>query len=66
MTHKDLIRKLRKCGFLFERTGAGHYKVRKEPEGRFVLVSFSPSDDRATLNSVMQIRKMLGIDIRKL
>jgi predicted RNA binding protein YcfA (HicA-like mRNA interferase family) len=37
-----LVRELRKAGFLVERTGSGHWRVRRPDGGGMVIMAFSP------------------------
>lgn len=40
---RRLIKKLEKQGFTVERTGGGHWRVRKEGTNSTVVMGFSPS-----------------------
>lgn len=65
MSHDDLLRELRKRGWSLERSGSGHFKARPTPESRCIVIAYSPSCPRGTLNTLARIKRMYGIDLRR-
>lgn len=64
MTQRDLMREIRRRGWTVEQTGGGHYRLRQAPDGPFIIIAFSPSCHRGTLNTVARIKRMFGVDLR--
>lgn len=39
----QLVRKLKRAGFIVDRTGSGHWRVQNPESGEFVIMAFSPT-----------------------
>lgn len=56
--HSTLLRNLRKQGFHIEYTRR-HLKIRRSPNGRFVVIPASPSGGRrGMLNSICELKRI--------
>ena len=67
-TTTELLNRARRAGFSVSLAGSGHHKIWASGtprQGRSVTIPATASDHRSLLNSVMTIRSILGIDLRK-
>lgn len=67
-TTTELLNRARRAGFGVSLAGSGHHKIWASGipgQGRSVTIPATASDHRSLLNSVMTIRNVLGIDLRK-
>lgn len=67
-TTTELLTRARRAGFGVSLAGSGHHKIWASGipgQGRSVTIPATASDHRSLLNSVMTIRSILGIDLRK-
>lgn len=67
-TTTELLTRARRAGFGVSLAGSGHHKIWASgtpKQGRSVTIPATASDHRSLLNSVMTIRSVLGIDLRK-
>lgn len=67
-TTTELLTRARRAGFSVSLAGSGHHKIWASGtprQGRSVTIPATASDHRSLLNSVMTIRSILGIDLRK-
>lgn len=67
-TTTELLTRARRAGFGVSLAGSGHHKIWASGtprQGRSVTIPATASDHRSLLNSVMTIRSVLGIDLRK-
>lgn len=67
-TTTELLNRARRAGFGVSLAGSGHHKIWASGtprQGRSVTIPATASDHRSLLNSVMTIRSVLGIDLRK-
>lgn len=67
-TTTELLTRARRAGFSVSLAGSGHHKIWASGipgQGRSVTIPATASDHRSLLNSVMTIRSVLGIDLRK-
>lgn len=67
-TTTELLNRARRAGFSVSLAGSGHHKIWASGipgQGRSVTIPATASDHRSLLNSVMTIRSVLGIDLRK-
>lgn len=67
-TTTELLNRARRAGFGVSLAGSGHHKIWASgtpKQGRSVTIPATASDHRSLLNSVMTIRSILGIDLRK-
>lgn len=67
-TTTELLNRARRAGFGVSLAGSGHHKIwasHTPGQGRSVTIPATASDHRSLLNSVMTIRSILGIDLRK-
>lgn len=67
-TTTELLTRARRAGFSVSLAGSGHHKIWASGipgQGRSVTIPATASDHRSLLNSVMTIRSILGVDLRK-
>ena len=67
-TTTELLNRARRAGFGVSLAGSGHHKIwasHTPGQGRSVTIPATASDHRSLLNSIMTIRSILGIDLRK-
>lgn len=67
-TTTELLNRARRAGFSVSLAGSGHHKIWASgtpKQGRSVTIPATASDHRSLLNSVMTIRSVLGVDLRK-
>lgn len=67
-TTTELLTRARRAGFGVSLAGSGHHKIWASGtprQGRSVTIPTTASDHRSLLNSVMTIRSVLGVDLRK-
>lgn len=67
-TTTELLNRARRAGFGVSLAGSGHHKIWASgtpKQGRSVTIPATASDHRSLLNSIMTIRSVLGIDLRK-
>ena len=67
-TTTELLNRARRAGFGVSLAGSGHHKIWASGtprQGRSVTIPATASDHRSLLNSVMTIRSVLGVDLRK-
>ena len=67
-TTTELLNRARRAGFGVSLAGSGHHKIWASGtprQGRSVTIPATASDHRSLLNSVMTIRSILGVDLRK-
>lgn len=67
-TTTELLTRARRAGFGVSLAGSGHHKIWASgtpKQGRSVTIPATASDHRSLLNSVMTIRSILGVDLRK-
>lgn len=67
-TTTELLTRARRAGFGVSLAGSGHHKIWASGtprQGRSVTIPATASDHRSLLNSVMTIRSILGVDLRK-
>lgn len=67
-TTTELLTRARRAGFGVSLAGSGHHKIWASgtpKQGRSVTIPATASDHRSLLNSIMTIRSILGIDLRK-
>ena len=67
-TTTELLTRARRAGFGVSLAGSGHHKIwasHTPGQGRSVTIPATASDHRSLLNSIMTIRSILGIDLRK-
>lgn len=67
-TTTELLTRARRAGFGVSLAGSGHHKIWASgtpKQGRSVTIPATASDHRSLLNSIMTIRSVLGIDLRK-
>lgn len=67
-TTTELLNRARRAGFGVSLAGSGHHKIWASgtpKQGRSVTIPATASDHRSLLNSIMTIRSILGIDLRK-
>lgn len=67
-TTTELLNRARRAGFSVSLAGSGHHKIwasHTPGQGRSVTIPATASDHRSLLNSIMTIRSILGIDLRK-
>lgn len=67
-TTTELLTRARRAGFGISLAGSGHHKIWASgtpKQGRSVTIPATASDHRSLLNSVMTIRSILGVDLRK-
>lgn len=67
-TTTELLTRARRAGFSVSLAGSGHHKIWASgtpKQGRSVTIPATASDHRSLLNSVMTIRSVLGVDLRK-
>lgn len=67
-TTTELLTRARRAGFGVSLAGSGHHKIWASGtprQGRSVTIPATASDHRSLLNSIMTIRSVLGIDLRK-
>ena len=67
-TTTELLTRARRAGFSVSLAGSGHHKIWASGipgQGRSVTIPATASDHRSLLNSIMTIRSILGIDLRK-
>ena len=67
-TTTELLNRARRAGFSVSLAGSGHHKIWASGtprQGRSVTIPATASDHRSLLNSVMTIRSILGVDLRK-
>lgn len=67
-TTTELLNRARRAGFGVSLAGSGHHKIwasHTPGQGRSVTIPATASDHRSLLNSIMTIRSVLGIDLRK-
>lgn len=67
-TTTELLTRARRAGFGVSLAGSGHHKIWASgtpKQGRSVTIPATASDHRSLLNSVMTIRSVLGVDLRK-
>lgn len=67
-TTTELLNRARRAGFSVSLAGSGHHKIwasHTPGQGRSVTIPATASDHRSLLNSVMTIRSILGVDLRK-
>lgn len=67
-TTTELLTRARRAGFGVSLAGSGHHKIWASGtprQGRSVTIPATASDHRSLLNSVMTIRSVLGVDLRK-
>ena len=67
-TTTELLNRARRAGFSVSLAGSGHHKIwasHTPGQGRSVTIPATASDHRSLLNSVMTIRSVLGVDLRK-
>lgn len=67
-TTTELLNRARRAGFGVSLAGSGHHKIWASGtprQGRSVTIPATASDHRSLLNSIMTIRSILGVDLRK-
>lgn len=67
-TTTELLTRARRAGFGVSLAGSGHHKIWASGtprQGRSVTIPATASDHRSLLNSIMTIRSILGVDLRK-
>lgn len=67
-TTTELLTRARRAGFGVSLAGSGHHKIWASGtprQGRSVTIPATASDHRSLLNSVMTIRSVFGVDLRK-
>lgn len=62
MKKHDTVKILEKLGWTLKITGGGHIKAVSPVSGRFVILSATPSDKRARLNMLRDLRRH-GVDL---